>query len=193
MSNYFLKSFQGKYEKEDYGSVAYAFVNYYITIQRYHKYGLMNFVVPVVILSILAILVFLLPPDSGEKIGFSTTVLLALVVFMEILSSETPPTSDNSPTPAIAVFAMVSLILITVSTVTTVFTLFMHHRNIGLQSSMPVIIQRIFLFYLPMIVRLKPPGADRVPRFSDQFKAKVEDDDLHSDKFDSENSNLVDT
>jgi nicotinic acetylcholine receptor alpha-7 len=38
--------------------------------------------------------VFLLPPESGERVGYSRTVLLSIVVFLIITSNSLPGTSE---------------------------------------------------------------------------------------------------
>ena len=42
-------------------------------------------------------LVFYLPPDSGEKVSLGVTVLLALTVFLLIVAETMPPQSENIP------------------------------------------------------------------------------------------------
>ncbi|KAI8494729.1 hypothetical protein Bbelb_273340 [Branchiostoma belcheri] len=37
------------------------------------------------------------PPDSGERMGFFMTILLALVVFLQVLSDSLPKTSTTTP------------------------------------------------------------------------------------------------
>jgi nicotinic acetylcholine receptor len=48
-------------------------------------------------LSILTLLVFCLPPESGEKIALGITVLLAFSVFMLAIAESMPETSENIP------------------------------------------------------------------------------------------------
>ena len=47
--------------------------------------------------SLLATLVFLLPPESGEKIGLSITVFLALCVNLLLVAEMMPATSLETP------------------------------------------------------------------------------------------------
>ena len=42
-------------------------------------------------------LVFYLPPDSGEKVSLGVTVLLALTVFLLIVAETMPPQSETIP------------------------------------------------------------------------------------------------
>ena len=48
-------------------------------------------------MSILTVLVFCLPPDSGEKIALGVTVLLAFSVFMLAIAEKMPETSESIP------------------------------------------------------------------------------------------------
>ena len=45
-------------------------------------------------LSVLNIMVFLLPPETGNRIGFTLTLLLALTVFLTIMSDNIPKSSS---------------------------------------------------------------------------------------------------
>ena len=58
-------------------------------------YGL-NMILPVLLLAVMAVFVFMLPAESGEKIGFSLTVLLAFVVLMTLLGDKMPSTADHT-------------------------------------------------------------------------------------------------
>ena len=42
-------------------------------------------------------LVFYLPPESGEKVNMGVTVLLALTVFLLLVAESMPPQSKNIP------------------------------------------------------------------------------------------------
>lgn len=56
-----------------------------------------NVVFPCVMMSALTLLVFCLPPDSGEKIALGITVLLAFSVFMLAVAENLPETSEFVP------------------------------------------------------------------------------------------------
>ena len=57
----------------------------------------MNIIIPSGILSVLVILVFLLPPDSGEKMSMGVTLLLSYFVFILMISEDVPNTSKAVP------------------------------------------------------------------------------------------------
>ena len=85
-------------------------MNYYITaathnsesiisfvfhLKRKPLYYVINFILPVVFLSFLNGLVFIIPAETGEKSGYSVTILLSLAVFMTIISTLLPVNSDK--------------------------------------------------------------------------------------------------
>ena len=68
-----------------------------ITIRRKTLYYMYNVVFPCLMMSVLTLLVFRLPPDSGEKVALGITVLLAFSVFMLTISEKLPETSESIP------------------------------------------------------------------------------------------------
>ena len=63
---------------------------YTIHLQRKPLYFVSNVLVPAISISLCGLLVFLLPPDSGEKVSLSVTILLADSVFLLIIQESTP-------------------------------------------------------------------------------------------------------
>ena len=61
-------------------------------------YYILNILLPCVMLSMLILLVFCMPPDGGEKVSLSITVLLSFTVFMLMVSDNMPQTSNHTPT-----------------------------------------------------------------------------------------------
>ena len=56
-----------------------------------------NLVFPCVLLMAIGTLVFLLPPESGEKVSLSVTVLLAMTVYQLLIAETIPATSEVIP------------------------------------------------------------------------------------------------
>lgn len=69
-------------------------VDFTITINRAPTYFLVNIVLPILCLSLLSGMVFLLPAASGERIGFCITCFLAFVVLLQTLMRYLPSTSS---------------------------------------------------------------------------------------------------
>ena len=72
-------------------------VRFVLHLQRKPRYYLINVVAPCVLMSLLAMLVFYLPPDSGEKVSLGITVLLSFSVFLLLVADNVPKTSDDVP------------------------------------------------------------------------------------------------
>ena len=75
----------------------YPDVTFYLVIQRQFLYYFFNLVMPCALISGIALLVFCLPPESGEKISLGITVLLSLCVFLLMVSERMPATSETIP------------------------------------------------------------------------------------------------
>ena len=75
----------------------YPDVTFTVVMRRRTLYYLFNIIFPCLWLTILSLLGFWLPPDSGEKITLGITVLLAFSVFMLLIAETMPATSGFVP------------------------------------------------------------------------------------------------
>lgn len=75
----------------------YPFIRYDILIKRRPLFYLFNMMMPCVLITLVALLGFYMPPDSGEKISMGITTLLSMTVFLMIVAESMPPTSDVVP------------------------------------------------------------------------------------------------
>ncbi|XP_041469865.1 neuronal acetylcholine receptor subunit alpha-7-like [Lytechinus variegatus] len=82
--------------EETYSTATEPFVEicYAITFRRKSKVYVVGIIIPSVLLSLSTMIIFLLPPESGEKISFGITNLLAMVLFQETVRSAMPPTGS---------------------------------------------------------------------------------------------------
>lgn len=67
-----------------------------VTMKRRSVYYISSLVLPVAFLSILQLAVFFMPPESGERVGFVTTVLLAVAVYLTLIQDKLPEGSEPS-------------------------------------------------------------------------------------------------
>ena len=71
-------------------------LEFVLIFKRRPGYYLSNIIYPVILISLLANLAFLLPADSGERIGYVLTVLLALAVLLTLVGDSMPTTSKHT-------------------------------------------------------------------------------------------------
>ena len=98
-----------------------------LCLERRYSFFILNLFSPVLFLVLLNVMVFILPPDSGERIGYAITCLLSLSVYMTYAS-------DNLPTSSkpIAVITYVLLSYMDVSAFicfATILSLQFHHHD----------------------------------------------------------------
>ncbi|XP_046378338.2 neuronal acetylcholine receptor subunit alpha-7-like [Haliotis rufescens] len=72
-----------------------AHITYQLQLTRKPSMKILTVVMPVLLLSFLNILVFLIPVQSGEKLSFSITVLLSFAVFMSFITNMLPQSADS--------------------------------------------------------------------------------------------------
>lgn len=88
-------------------------------LKRRPLYLIINLIFPVILLALLNITVFLLPQDSGERVGFAITLLLSIVVFLTIAQGLLPATAQPrlSAVCIVLILNMVMSGMITVSVI----------------------------------------------------------------------------
>jgi hypothetical protein len=71
-------------------------LDFAVILKRRPGYYLSQIIFPVLVVSLLTNITFLLPADSGEKISFILTVLLALAVLLTLIGDSMPTTSNHT-------------------------------------------------------------------------------------------------
>ncbi|KAM3625305.1 uncharacterized protein V6R79_009931 [Siganus canaliculatus] len=137
----------------------YPDVTFTVVMRRRTLYYGLNLLIPCVLISTLALLVFLLPADSGEKISLGITVLLSLTVFMLLVAEIMPPTSDS--VPLIAEYFATTMVIVGLSVIATVLVLQYHHHDPD-GGKMPKWTRVILLNWCAWFLRMKRPGEERV-------------------------------
>ena len=75
----------------------YPDVTYTIQIRRKPLFYVFNMILPCCIITLVALLGFYIPSDSGEKVTMGITTLLSMTVFLMLVAESMPPTSDVLP------------------------------------------------------------------------------------------------
>ncbi|KAL3992748.1 dynein light chain 4, axonemal [Sarotherodon galilaeus] len=132
----------------------YVDLTYDFIIKRKPLFYTINLIIPCVLITSLAILVFYLPSDCGEKMTLCISVLLALTVFLLLISKIVPPTSLD--VPLIGKYLMFTMVLVTFSIITSVCVLNVHHRSPSTHT-MPSWVKLIFLEKLPALLFMRRP------------------------------------
>uniref|UniRef100_A0A8C2F7D1 Cholinergic receptor, nicotinic, beta 4 (neuronal) n=1 Tax=Cyprinus carpio TaxID=7962 RepID=A0A8C2F7D1_CYPCA len=116
----------------------YVDLTYDFIIKRKPLFYTINLIIPCVLITSLAILVFYLPSDCGEKMTLCISILLALTVFLLLISKIVPPTSLDVPL------------------IGNVCVLNVHHRSPSTHS-MPDWVKLVFQVRLPALLFMQRP------------------------------------
>ncbi|XP_020496979.1 neuronal acetylcholine receptor subunit beta-2-like [Labrus bergylta] len=146
-------------KNEDPNDITYLDITYDFVIQRKPLFYTLNMIIPCMLITSLAILGFYLPSDCREKMTLCISVLLALTVFLLLISKIVPPSSFA--VPLIGKYLMFAMVLVTFSIVTTVCVLNVYHRSPSTHH-MPYWVKQIFLVRLPIILLMRRPGSSNV-------------------------------
>ncbi|XP_029593746.1 neuronal acetylcholine receptor subunit alpha-7-like isoform X1 [Salmo trutta] len=133
----------------------YSDVTFVVTLRRRTLFYALNFLVPCVLISSLTLLLFILPAQSGEKIGLGITILLSLTVFMLLVAEIMPATSDCIP--LIGQYFVSTMVTVGMSVVATVVVLQYHHHDPN-SGDMPQWVELVLLQWVPWFLRMKRPG-----------------------------------
>ncbi|XP_060062771.1 acetylcholine receptor subunit beta-type unc-29-like [Ylistrum balloti] len=98
-----------------------------LTLDRRPQYYILSLLCPIILLSLLDIFTFVIPANSGEKLGYSMTAYVAFAVFFTIINSSLPINSRT--TSYMAVFVISLLIKGTTIVMVTAIQVRVHQRT----------------------------------------------------------------
>ncbi|KAF5406387.1 Neuronal acetylcholine receptor subunit alpha-7 [Paragonimus heterotremus] len=143
-------------------------IKMYIILQRRALYYVFNLIVPCLLISGMSLMVFMLPPDAGEKISLGVTILLSLTMFLQLVADKLPQTSESIP--LIGIYFQCTMAICSLSIVFTVLVLNYHHRSADVVT-VPSWIKTVINTYLARLMFMEPPTRSTVI---------VDDDDMDS-------------
>ena len=122
----------------------YSELKVFVAIERKPLYYLFNVITPCLVLITTLFIGFYLPPDCGERVSLTITVLLAVAVFLQLVTGHLPTNSDSIP--ILAVFYLVIMTESAVSLVTTGIILIIHYKSREVKTQdIPPWVRKIFL------------------------------------------------
>ncbi|EFO97279.1 CRE-LGC-4 protein [Caenorhabditis remanei] len=132
-----------------------------IHMHRRPLFYVFNHIVPCVLISSMAVLGFLMPPETGEKINMIITTLLSMGVYLQSITESIPPTSEG--VPLIGMYYVSSLLMVCLATCVNVITLNMHRNGAANQGRhVPAWMQKWILGYLATFMRMSIREPDSI-------------------------------
>ena len=126
-------------------------------MRRKTLYYMTNLILPCVLISCLTMVVFYLPATAGEKVTFTVSILLALVVFLQLLVTNLLPPSSTS-LPLFAKYLLFTIIIDVCSVLNTIVALNWNWKT-PRTDSMPRWLRTFFFKYLAKMLMMERPGA----------------------------------
>ena len=105
----------------------YIDVTYTVHVRRKVLFYLSNLILPCVVLAILTVFSFCLPPESGERVSLVITILLGLTVFMLVFTDNVPRTSEVIP--LIVKYSFTVMCEVSFSLLITCFVVRVYHKD----------------------------------------------------------------
>lgn len=96
-------------------------------LERKPRFVLINVLSPMIFMSFMSTLIFLIPSDSGERISFSITVLLAIAVFLTLVGDNLPKTSN--PMSVLSYYLLSVLVVSVCITLVNILSLRLFYKD----------------------------------------------------------------
>ncbi|XP_014216495.2 neuronal acetylcholine receptor subunit alpha-10-like [Copidosoma floridanum] len=152
----------------------YPDITYEIRLRRRPMFYVFNLILPCILINGIALLVFYVPSESGEKVTLGISALLSMTVFLMTIRETLPPTEK---TPLISLYYGVSICLVSFASGLAVVTLNLHHRGVR-GTRVPPSVKSLVLDKLAKIVflnfREELPESVSCKRSSYTFHCKSE-------------------
>ena len=141
-----------------------------LVLKRKPLYYIFNVITPCLVLAVTILFGFFLPPESGERISLTITILLAVAVFLQLVSDSLPRNSDSIP--ILAVFYMVIMAESALSLITTCTVLVFHFRASSRGVDRPPLWMRnFFLRRIGKVIKVKSVKVSNADHKESRVKA----------------------
>ncbi|CAF1595717.1 unnamed protein product [Rotaria sp. Silwood1] len=138
-------------------------ITYILVLKRKTLFYIVHLIIPCVGISLLTLIVFYLPSQSGEKIVLCISIELALTVFFPLLADLIPSTSIIIP--LLGKYLLFIMILVALSILNAIVTLAFYYREQNQKKSIPKWMKYFFINILPPLLFLPSIKQDKVKKF----------------------------
>ncbi|KAK8404314.1 hypothetical protein O3P69_007554 [Scylla paramamosain] len=147
----------------------YPDITFTIKLRRRPMFYVFNLILPCVLINGIALLVFYVPSESGEKVTLGISALLSMTVFLMTIRESLPPTEK---TPLISLYYGVTICLVSLASGMSVLTLNIHHRGVR-GTEVPRFIKKMILGGLArfLFLHFHPPEAAPPPPQEEKEKS----------------------
>ncbi|NP_001166811.1 nicotinic acetylcholine receptor subunit alpha 5 isoform A precursor [Bombyx mori] len=126
----------------------YPDITYVIKLRRRPMFYVFNLILPCLLINGIALLVFYVPSESGEKVTLGISALLSMTVFLMTIRDTLPPTEK---TPLISLYYGVSTCLVSFSASLSVVTLNISYRGVR-GRPVPAVVRDVVLHRLARLL-----------------------------------------
>ena len=98
-----------------------------LEIERKWMYYIMFLILPCVICTLLVLVSFEIPPENGERIGFCSTIMVAVSVFLLLIAEMLPEKSDTLP--ILGIYYTITMLEIAFALMATILVLRAYHST----------------------------------------------------------------
>ena len=98
-----------------------------LNIKRKPFFFLLNFIIPIVCLSILNLFVFVLPCESGEKTNYAIVLFLSFAIFLLIVTEIMP--EGMKTVPVMSTYLLIECVMSTIIVFVTIIQLRLHNQD----------------------------------------------------------------
>jgi nicotinic acetylcholine receptor len=130
-----------------------------IVMRRKTLFYTVNLILPCALVSVLSMFVFYLPSTAGEKVTMSVSILLALVVFLQVLVTNLLPPSSIS-LPLFAKYLLFTVLMDVCCILNTIIVLNWNFKT-PRTHTMPQWVRTVFLEYLAKMLMMERPGSQQ--------------------------------
>ncbi|ELT90100.1 hypothetical protein CAPTEDRAFT_89098 [Capitella teleta] len=145
-----LEGFTVERSSVNYTTSSFPDVTFFVEIRRHPLHIYINLLLPCIVISLIGVFMFLLPPESGERISLGITSLLSMVVFSMNIASSLPAT--NATVPHITKYFSCSIILVACSAVCTILIMRLHHTSDSIR--LPRWVKRVIIECIGSVILL---------------------------------------